>query len=62
MPRAYHQEHIESLLARMLKVQIVSRFTLVAATEGSIFHIRRPVGPPRKTVQHESLGLRNEDR
>jgi len=34
MARVHHQEHIESLLARMLKAQIISRFTLVAATEG----------------------------
>ena len=34
MSRAYHQEHIQHLLARMKKAQIISRFTLVAATEG----------------------------
>ena len=34
MSRVYHQEHIQNLLARMLKAQIISRFTLVAATEG----------------------------
>ena len=36
MSRAHHHEHIESLLARMLKAQIISRFTLVAASEGFI--------------------------
>jgi hypothetical protein len=34
MSRAYHQEHIQNLLALMSKAQIISRFTLVAATEG----------------------------
>ena len=36
MSRAHHHEHIESLLARMLKAQIISRFSLVAPTEGCI--------------------------
>jgi len=34
MLRAYYQEHIQHLLARMGKAQIVSRFTLIAAAEG----------------------------
>ncbi len=34
MLRGYHQEHIQNLLARMAKAQIISRFALVAATEG----------------------------
>jgi hypothetical protein len=50
MLRAHHREHIQGLLARMLKARIVSRFNLVAPTasrrQAAVFGLLSPSGVP----------------